>query len=191
MNKKDELKILHNNLIDLHEILRKKRKTEQNRIDPFDELLFSRWEKSKYLKAKKDSSVYHNNYVSGNITIGKGTWVGPFVILDGGGGLKIGNYCSISSGVHIYSHNTVKWALSGGKIQRETKSVTIGNNCFIGPNVVITMGVKIGNNCVIGAQSFVNKNIPSNSIVFGTPGKIVGKVKKTNKEIILDYYEKE
>jgi len=41
---------------------------------------------------------------------------------------------------------------------------------------IISKNVSIGKNCVVGANAFVNKNIPPNSIVFGTPGKIVGKV---------------
>ena len=186
----DDIIKLHKNLILLHEKLREKRIVEQKRIDPFEELLFDRWEKAKFLKAKKQSSVYHNNYIAGKVTLGKNTWVGPFVILDGtGGGLKIGDFCSISSGVQIYTHNTVDWALSGGKSKRKTKSVSIGNNCYIGPNTIINMGVKIGNRCVIGAQSFINKDIPSNSIALGTPAKIVGKIKTKEKKIVFDYFQ--
>lgn len=188
--KKEELSKFHENLILLHQELRKKRVKDQNRVDPFEELLFDRWEKAEFLKAKKGSSVYHNNYVAGKVIIGKNTWIGPFAILDGtGGGLKIGDFCSISSGVQIYTHNTVNWALTGGKTKRKTKSVTIGNNCYIGPNSIINMGIKIGNGCVIGAQSFVNIDIPSKSIVFGSPVKIVGKVKTKGNKITFDYFE--
>ncbi len=190
MNKKEELAILHENLISLHKLLRNKRLKEQNRIDPFGELLFDRWEKAKFLKAKKGSSIYHNNYVAGKVKIGKNTWVGPFAILDGtGGGLKIGDFCSISSGVQIYTHNTVDWALTGGKAKRKTKPVTIGNNCYIGPNTIINMGVKIGSGCLIGAQSYVNKDIPPKSIVFGIPAKIVGKVKVKGTQVSFDYFK--
>lgn len=158
------------------------------RILPFDELLFDRWEKAKYMGAGKGASIYHNCYVYGNVSIGKSTWVGPFTLLDGSGGkLTIGDNCSISSGVQIYTHNTVRWALSGGKAKFEMASTSVGNNCYLGPYAIVTMGVKIGNNCLIGAQTLVNKSIPASSIVFGIPGRVVGKVKVSGKSVSLSY----
>ena len=179
------------NLKKLHQKLRKERLQNQNRIDPFSELLFDRWEKADFLKAKKGTSIYHNNYIAGKVKIGKNTWVGPFTILDGSGGkLKIGNFCSISSGVQIHTHHTVKWSLSGGKSQRETGNVTIGDNCYLGPFVVVNMGTKIGKCSVIGAYAFVNSDIPPNSIVYGIPAKVVGKIKVNKGKITYSYYEK-
>jgi len=70
---------------------------------------------------------------------------------------------SISAGVQIYSHDSIKWALSSGKEDYEYDKTIIGSNVYIGPNVIIQKGVKIGNNVVIGANSFVNCDIISNS----------------------------
>jgi len=53
----------------------------------------------------------------------------------------------------------------------------IGSFCFLGSGVTTAPGVKIGNNCVIGANSFVSKDVPDNSFVVGTPGKIIKAVK--------------
>ena len=47
----------------------------------------------------------------------------------------------------------------------------IGSNCFIGTNTVFQHGVVIGDNVVTGAMSFINKNIPSNEIWYGSPAK--------------------
>ena len=44
---------------------------------------------------------------------------------------------------------------------------------YIGPNVIIQKGVKIGDKVVIGANSFVNKDIPSNSKAYGNPVQII------------------
>lgn len=188
---KEKLEDLQDNLIKLHKKLRSEKNAEWDRILPFDELLFDRWEKAKFVNAKKNASIYHNSYIAGDVKIGKNTWIGPMTVLDGSGGtLKIGNYCSISNGVMIYTHNTVNWALSGGKIEKETKSTTIGNNCYIGPYAVINKDVKIGNCCVIGALSYVNSNIPSNSIAVGCPAKVIGKIKIKGKKISYDYFEK-
>jgi len=49
--------------------------------------------------------------------------------------------------------------------------VNIGNNVWIGGNVIIIGGISIGNNCVIGAGSLVNINIPDNCVVVGNPCK--------------------
>ena len=179
---------LHSEIFELYQNLRKEKKKKWKRTLPFNELLFDRWEKAKFLGAGKNASVYDNSYIFGNVKIGENTWVGPYTILDGSGGkISIGKYCSISTGVQIYSHNSVDWSLTGGKADLKKKSVSIGNNCYIGPNVIISKGVKIGKGCIIGANSFVNRNIPQNSIVFGVPAKKVGKVKISGKKISLEY----
>lgn len=61
----------------------------------------------------------------------------------------------------------------------------IGDNTLIGINAVILDGVKIGKNCVIGANSVVGEGmvIPDNSLVIGTPGKIVNEVKKEHETL--------
>jgi acetyltransferase-like isoleucine patch superfamily enzyme len=89
----------------------------------------------------------------------------------GSGGLVIGDYCSISAGVQIYTHDTVRWALSGGLDPIERAPVKIGNRCYIGPNVIIAKGVTIGDGSVIGANSLVNCDIPSGSRAWGTPAR--------------------
>lgn len=179
---------LHAEITALHEKLRKETRKKWNRVLPFNELLFDRWEKAQFLKTKKGASVYDSSYVYGDVLIGKSTWVGPNTLLDGSGGrLSIGDYCSISSGVQIYTHQTVNWALTGGKAEYEKKSVRIGNNCYIGPYTVVTMGSQIGSCSVIGAHSFVNGKIPSHSIAFGIPAKVVGKVIVKGKDVKFVY----
>ena len=184
-----DIENLHENLKALHEELRKKTKQKWDRVLPFDELLFDRWEKAQFLKAKDGSSIYENCYVYGKVSVGKNTWIGPYTLLDGSGGkITIGDYCSISSGVQIYTHHTVKWALTRGKASYDNKSVSIGDCCYFGPYAIVAMGTKIGKCSVIGANTFVNSNIPANSIVYGTPGKVVGKVKIKGKNVSFEYF---
>ena len=140
---------------------------------PFSEMLIDRWAKAKFLNFGEGTSIYDNSIVIGDVKVGKNTWIGPFTILDGSGGLEIGNFCSISAGVHIYSHNSVNWALGGGSEPTIKKKVKIGSKVYIGPNAVISMGVSIGDKCIIGANSFVNKDIPNGSKAFGNPAKCV------------------
>lgn len=49
----------------------------------------------------------------------------------------------------------------------------IGNNVFIGTNSVILGNIVIGDNVIVGACSYVNTDIPSNSIAVGNPAKII------------------
>lgn len=183
--------ILHSDLKTLHEKLRKKMRKDWNRVLPFEELLFDRWENAKFLKAKEGTSVYSNCYIYGKVIIGKNTWIGPYTLLDGSGGkLSIGNFCSISSGVQIYTHQTVKWALTGGKVSYEKKGTTIEDCCYLGPYSVVTMGTKIGKCSVIGAHSLVNSDIPPYSIAFGIPARIVGKVEINGNNVNYRYFKK-
>lgn len=156
--------------------LRNKMALEWKRDLPFFELCFDRWERAKHLKFGKKASIYHNSYVYGDVKAGKSTWIGPFTVLDGSGGLEIGDFCSISSGVQIYSHNSLNWALSGGKQKYGYAKVKIDDCCYIGPSAIISKGVTIGHHCVVAALSLVNKNFPPFSIIGGMPAKVIGKI---------------
>lgn len=147
-----------------------------NRSLPFGDLIIDRWERAKLLGFGEGTSIYDSAVVLGHVIVGKKTWVGPFTLLDGSGGLSIGDTCSISAGVQIYTHDTVEWATSGGGAEVPRSPVTIGSRCYIGPNTVISKGVSIGDGCVIGANSFVNKDIPPGMKAWGTPARVVGPV---------------
>ncbi len=51
------------------------------------------------------------------------------------------------------------------------KPISVGDNVWIGGNVVVLGGVKIGNNVVIGAGSIVTKDIPDNTLAYGAPAR--------------------
>ena len=65
--------------------------------------------------------------------------------------------------------------------------VTIGNNVWVGGNVVITPGVTIGNNVVIGAGSVVTKDIPDNVIAVGNPCRVIREITEGDRK----YYYKD
>lgn len=172
-----ELDQLLKSLVALYDKLRSNMRRGWQRDLPFDELLLDRWKRAESLGFGEGTSIYHNSYVYGDVRVGKNTWIGPYTLLDGSGGLTIGDYCSISAGVHIYTHDTMKWAVSGGKAEYEGASVRIGNCCYIGSQAVIAKGVTVGDHCVIGACSFVNRNISPYTVAFGVPCRPAGQVR--------------
>lgn len=171
-----EIQELHERLSQLHNTLGQGFMEQLNRSLPFNDELFDRWERAKELGFGEGSSIYDSSYVFGKVKVGKNTWIGPYTIIDGSGGLEIGNHCTISAAVHIYSHDNILKTLNGGKQPIDRKPVLIGNCTYIGPQTVITKGVTIGDHCLIGAGSFVNKSLASFSVAYGSPAKVVGTV---------------
>ena len=104
--------------------------------------------------------------------------------------LKVGNFCSISSNVQVYlgGNHRMDWVTTypfghmhkdifnnfNGNGHPSTKGdVIIGNDVWIGGNVVILSGVNIGDGAVIANNSHVIKNVEPYSVVGGNPAKLI------------------
>lgn len=146
------------------------------RILPLDEMVADRGKKSEMLGFGEGSNIYENAYVYGNPKVGKNVWIGPFVLLDGTGGLEIGDGCSIASGVHIYTHSVQEWVVSEGKKPKTSSPVKIGDYVAIGANSTILPGVEIGDHTIIGAGSVVTRSIPPKSVAVGVPAEVKKKI---------------
>ena len=149
-----------------------------SRTLPLAEYVVDRWEKAQTLGFGPGSSIYDSAIVLGSVSVGEQTWIGPNTMLDGSGGLSIGSFCSISAGVQIYTHDSVRWATSGGKAEIERSPTKIGSHVYIGPNTIIARGVTIGDGCVIGACSLVLDDIAPGSRAFGQPCRVRGIVEQ-------------
>ena len=110
---------------------------------------------------KQDASVWFNAVVRGDndlITIGEGSNVqdGSVLHTDPGFPLTIGAHVTIGHKVMLHGCH-------------------IGEGSLIGINAVVLNGAKIGKNCLIGANTLITegKEIPDNSMVMGSPGKVV------------------
>lgn len=172
----------------LRDELAERMRSDWQRDLPFAELISDRWKRAEALGFGSGASIYDSSYVYGDVRVGPNTWIGPLTLLDGTGGLTIGAYCSISAGVHIYTHDTVAWAVSGGRIPAQRSPVAIGDNTYIGSQAIVGRGVTIGDHCVIGAGSFVNRSIPSYSVALGVPCRVVGSVEvDAAGEVTLQY----
>lgn len=82
--------------------------------------------------------------------------------------VTIGDNCQFGEGVKLYDHNH-RYKACDQLINEQGYSIggiSIGENCWVGSNVIILKGVNIGDNVVVGAGCVIFKSIPSNSIVY-------------------------
>lgn len=88
--------------------------------------------------------------------------------------IKIGNNCVIASGVSIIDSNGHEVCSTNRTCGRDKpKPICIGNNVWIGLNVVVLKGSVIGDNCVVSVGSVVKGVFPNNSLISGNPAIIV------------------
>jgi carbonic anhydrase/acetyltransferase-like protein (isoleucine patch superfamily) len=155
---------------------------------PFQDGLFDRWERARRLGFGAGTSIYNSALVFGEVLVGRQTWIGPHALLDGSGGkLSIGDYCSISAGVHLYTHDTVHHALSGGALPKRSGAVRIGDCVYVGAQSVIALGVVIGSRSVVAANSFVNEAVPSRTVVGGSPARPIGRVIGDGEKVRIEF----
>ena len=88
--------------------------------------------------------------------------------------ITLGNNVHITDGVGFETHD------GGTLLYRHlvpdleiTKPITVGNDVYIGNNVIILPGVNIGNNVIIGAGAIVSKDIPNNSVAVGVSARVI------------------
>jgi acetyltransferase-like isoleucine patch superfamily enzyme len=163
-------------LTDLLTLLRKRMKARYNRHVSTGDLLHDRWQLGREYGFGDGTNVYDDCLILGEVAVGQKCWVGPGCILDGSGGLTVGDYVDVSAGVHLYSHNTIERALTGHQAQMFRKATRIGSRCFIGPYAIIGPGTVIGDESFVTAHSYVEGVFPSNSFISGNPAKRVGTV---------------
>lgn len=111
-----------------------------------------------------------------NIEIGENFYSNHNLTILDGNKVKFGDNVFIAPNCSFYTAGHPLDAEMRNKGIEYAKPIEIGNNVWIGGNVVVLPGVKIGDNTVIGAGSIVNKDIPSNVIAVGNPCKVI----KTN-----------
>ena len=97
--------------------------------------------------------------------------------------ITIGNNVHITDGVKFITHD------GGTLLYRNqipdleiTKPIIVGDNVYLGNNVIVLPGVTIGNNVVVGAGAVIAKDIPDNSVAVGVPARVIKSAD--------DYFEK-
>lgn len=102
-------------------------------------------------------------HLYGRISFGTEPWI-----------ITLGKNVHITDGVKFITHD------GGTLLYRSlvpdleiTKPIVVGNDVYIGNNVMILPGVTIGNHVVIGAGAVVTKDIPDNSVAVGVPARVI------------------
>lgn len=112
--------------------------------------------------SRRNLSINVNN---GTLIIGKDVFFNQGVSINCQGRISIGDYTILGEDVKMYDHNH-RFALDSltKDLDFKIKDIRIGNNVWLGSNVVVLSGVTIGDNSVVSAGSVVRENIPSNMI---------------------------
>ncbi len=104
------------------------------------------------------------------ISIGKGTIIGDDCLLDGRGGLVIGENVNFSSRACIY---TMQHDYQAHDFKGISGRVIIGDRAWISCNSTVLPGVTIANNCVVAAGAVVSKTLEKSGLYGGIPAKFL------------------
>lgn len=122
-------------------------------------------------------SIKKNNYLFRikNLSIGNNVCIHEACYINAVGGLTIGDNVSIGHGSDILTFNHQWHDISKPIKYNEVvkKSVTIGNDVWIGVGSKIMAGVNIGDRTIVAAGAVVTKDVKTHTIVGGCPARFI------------------
>lgn len=111
-----------------------------------------------------------------NIVLGKNVFINSNCYFMDGAKITVGDNVFIGPSCGFYTANHPLDYQTRNQGIEQALPILIGNNVWLGGNVIVLPGVKIGDGCVIGAGSVVTKDIEVNSIATGVPCKVIKKI---------------
>ncbi|MBN2261089.1 MAG: acyltransferase [Clostridiales bacterium] len=110
------------------------------------------------------------------IKVGRSFSINTGSLIDGRGGITIGNHVMVGPHVVITSsnHNFMQLDLPMCKVDHIMSPVTIENDVWIGAHAVINGGITIGNGAIVSAGAVVTRDVKDYQIVGGVPAKPIG-----------------
>ena len=111
----------------------------------------------------------------GHVTLGDDCFVGAYTILNGFGGIDIGNNALIAGHCHIVSgdHEYGDLSLPMNQQPITGKGIVIEDDVWLGAGAKILDGVRIGQGSIVSAGAVVNRDVAPYSIVGGIPAKLI------------------
>lgn len=106
-----------------------------------------------------------------NLVVGNNVTVNPDCYIDDRATIYLGNNVNISHSVRIY---TAGHDIKSDNMAYFEKSVVIGDNVWIFPNVIIMPGVSLAESCIVLPGSVVTKSFDAGLILGGNPAQVVG-----------------
>jgi acetyltransferase-like isoleucine patch superfamily enzyme len=107
------------------------------------------------------------------ITIGKNVSTNNNICIISSGSISVGDDCLIGQNVTLMDFDAHGIEPTHRKKVGEIGTIIIGQNVWIGNNVLLLKNAKIGNNSVIAAGAIVTKEFPDNVVIGGIPAKII------------------
>ena len=114
---------------------------------------------------------FHCDHGSG-IILGEHVFVNYNCVFLDGGYIRIGSHTLIGPNCQLYTPQHPMDYLERREKKETAYPITIGEDCWLGGNVVVCPGVTIGNRCIIAAGSVVTKDIPDDSMAAGCPAVV-------------------
>lgn len=130
----------------------------------------------------KNAFIAETADVIGKVKIGEGSSIWYGSVLRGDiEPISIGVYTNIQDNCVVHTENNIPTKIGDYTVVGHSAIIhgaQIGSNCLIGMGAIILNNAVVGDNCIIAAGSLVSegKKIPSNSMVMGTPGRIIRSV---------------
>ena len=111
-----------------------------------------------------------------NIVLGKNVFINSNCYFMDGAKITVGDNVFIGPSCGFYTANHPLDYQTRNQGIEQALPILIGNNVWLGGNVIVLPGVKIGDGCVIGAGSVVTKDIEANSVATGIPCNVIKKI---------------
>jgi acetyltransferase-like isoleucine patch superfamily enzyme len=111
----------------------------------------------------------------GTVEIGAKTVLGQECTISAFQHISIGCECIVADRVMLidFDHGVVEVERPIRLQGIYKRDVNVGHNNWIGYGACFLRGVTVGDNCVIGANSVVTKDVPSNAVVAGAPARLL------------------
>ena len=150
-----------------------------NNLKPSDIIERENLIRKLFAKTGEQITVEQNFYCDYgyNIYVGENFYMNHNCVILDAAKVEFGDNVFIAPNCSFYTAGHPLEAEIRNKGLEYAKPIKVGDNVWIGGNVIVLPNITIGDNVVIGAGSVITKNIPSNVMAAGNPCKVIREIK--------------